>query len=208
MSDLEGDAARTLRRWMSRPDQRLTAAGARHLTRWLVKTAIVFGFAEIDARRFMDDPTETSIPDITTARALAAGETPPDVTIGAARVAASPYIWGAGNPTVEPTGPDRVSCRAINVVALNLGVLQLWVVMPVVAQPDELRLPQGVTRIHPQLRYRSLRSRHADVDPTQVVARYSDATTDALFAALEEAQQITGGPAAQMLGRSSPWQRS
>ena len=196
MSELEGDTARTLRRWMSRPDQRLTAAGVRHLTRWLVKTAIVFGFAETDARRFMDNPTETSIPDVTTARALAAGETPPDVTIGAARVAASRYIWGAGNPTVEPTGPDRITCRAINVVALNLGALQLWVVMPVVARPDELRLPRGVTRVHPQLRYRSLRGRHADVDPTQVAARYSDGTTEAVFAALERAQQITRCPAA------------
>lgn len=190
MSELERDTARTFRRWMSRPAERLTIAGARHLARWLVKTAIVFGFAETDARRFIDNPTDASIPDITTARALGAGEVPEDVTIGAARIGGSRYVWGAGNPTVVPAGPDRISCRAINVVALNLGPLQLWVVMPILVKPDELRLPQGVTRLHPHVRYRSLRSRHPNVDPTQVVAKFSDATTVASFAALDQAKRF------------------
>lgn len=187
MSELERDTASALRRWMRRPDERLTTAGARHLTRWLVKTAIVFGFAETDARRFVDNPTDASVPDITAARALAEGQTPEGVTIGGARVNGSPYLWGAGNPTVEPTGPDRISCRAINVVALNLGALQLWVVMPIVVQPDELHLPRGVTKLHAHVRYRSLRTRPPNVDPTQVVARFSDTTTASAFAALEQA---------------------
>jgi len=194
MSDLERDTAHTLRRWMARPSERLTAAGVRYLTRWLVKTAIVFGFAESDSRRFMEYPTETLVPDITTARALASGDVPGDVTIGAARVAASrhAYVWGAGNATVEPKGPDRISSRAVNVVALNLGELQLWVVMPVIAKPDELRLPRGVIRLHSQVRYGSLRTRRGNVDPTGVTATYSDATTERVFGALETAKQIAG----------------
>jgi hypothetical protein len=103
----------------------------------------------------------------------------------------SRYMWGAGNPSAEPTGPDRISCRSINVVALNLGALQLWVVMPVLVEPDELRLPRGVTRLHPYMRYRSLRTRPEDVDPTRVVARFSDATTAAAFAGREQARRIT-----------------
>lgn len=186
MSDLESDAARTIRRWMSKSDERLTKSGVVHLGRWLVKTMVVLGFSESGSRQFMDKPTQTAIPDITTAKKIAAGSVPDGVVAGAARVNDSSMLWGTGNPTVVPSGPDRISCRAVNVAAFNLGSLQLWVAVPLVA-PDSLRLPKGVTRLNHQLRSRSLRPRTSNLDPTQVVAEYSDRTTAAAFAGLEMA---------------------
>lgn len=188
MSDLERDAARTIRRWTSRPDERLTKAGVLHLRRWLVKTSVVLGFSENGSRRFLDEPTETAVPDITTAKKVAAGFVPDEVVAGVARTNDSSVLWGAGNPTVVPSGPDRISCRAVNVAAFNLGSLQLWVAVPF-ARPDALRLPKGVVELHPQLRSRSLRSRTSNLDPTQVVAEYSDRTTAAILAGLEAASR-------------------
>jgi hypothetical protein len=173
MSDLERDAARTIRRWLSKPDQRLTNAGVVHVTRWLVKTAIVLSFADNDARRFFDHPTDAAIPDIRSAQHIADGRVPEFAVAGAARTNNSTYLWGVGNPTVKPSGPDRISCRAVNVAGLNLGPLQLWVAIPIVP-PDKLHLPRGVVALHPQLRSRGLRTRSGNLDPTQVVARYSD----------------------------------
>ena len=124
----------------------------------------------------MSTPTETTLPDITTARTIAGGGVPNHVYAGAARTNGRRYVWGAGNPTVRPTGPDRVSCRAINVAAVNLGSLQLWVAIPVV-RPGELRMPRGVASLNPQLRSGSLRTRSGNLDPSSIKATYSDATT-------------------------------
>jgi hypothetical protein len=183
MSDLETSAARTIRRWMSRPKERLTKAGTHHLCRWLVKTAVVLGFSDNGSRRFMDEPTQTAVPDITAAKQVAAGVVPDGVIAGAARVGVTKVLWGAGNATVEPSGPDRINCRAVNVAAFNLGSLQLWVAVPLV-RPDTLRLPRSVSQLNPMLQSRSLRTRTGALDPTEVVAHYSDATSTAFFAAL------------------------
>jgi hypothetical protein len=191
MSDLERDAARTIKRWISQPNERLTKAGTLHLRRWLVKTAVMLGFFDNGSRRFLDEPTETAIPDITTAKQVAVGVVPDEVVTGAARTNGSRLLWGAGNPIVVPSGPDRISCRAVNVAAFNLGSLQLWVAVPLV-RPDALRLPKGVTELHPQLRSRSLRTRTGNLDPTQVVAEYSDATAAVVFAALAAASDPAG----------------
>jgi hypothetical protein len=190
MSQLEQDTAGTLRRWLAHPKVQLTADGMKHVSRWLVKTVHVFGFAELDARRFLQTPTETAAPDITTARALAAGSMPEHVYVGAARISGdADVLWGVGNPTVRPAGPDRIGCRAINVVAWNLSSLQLWVAVPMLP-PDKLRLPLGVTRLHPTLRSGSLRKRSSDLSPSQVRATYSDATTSAFFRDLEHAREL------------------
>ena len=188
MSELERAAARRLRRWLANPDERLTKAGLQDLTRWLVKTAIVLGFAEVDARRFMSSPTETAIPDITTAKALAAGVTPDHVHVAAARTNNGRMVWGAGNPTVQAAGPNRMSSRVINVAAFNLGPIQLWAIIPIIP-PDHLQLPPGVKRLHANLCSRALQVRSGNLDPTQVYATYSDATAQALSRALATAHE-------------------
>lgn len=71
---------------------------------------------------------------------------------GAAKVGRSQYVWGTGNATVSPTGPDLINSRSINVTAVNLGPLQLWAVVPIV-KPDWVVLPKGVTRLHQRLAF-------------------------------------------------------
>ena len=173
MSHLEIDAANAMKRWIA-GDQRLTRMGFNLVTRWLVKTAIVLGFSEADARRFLDSPLDTAIPDVTAAKRIAAGELPDHVVAGAARTAPSTYIWGVGNPTVQPVGPQNISSRAINVAALNLGTLQLWVVIPMI-KPVAVRLPRQVTRLNPHVRAAHLSTRVERLNPTDVEVTYPGA---------------------------------
>lgn len=187
MSKLEGNTAQTLNRWLERPDEPLTSVGLRHVVRWLAKTALVLTFAENEARRFMTSPTQTAIPDITTAKAVAANGPLKHVRVAAAQTEDSSVLWGVGNPTVLPRGPDRISSRAINVASMNLGQLQLWVVVPLVP-PDDIQLPAGVTPLHEDLAFGALATRAGSLDPTQVVATYSDRTTAAFLRAMAAAQ--------------------
>ena len=191
MSRLEQDTSRTLKRWMSHPDETLTRSGLGYVTRWLAKTAIVLAFGEVDARRFLSTPTETAVPDITTARAVAEESSLDHVYVGAARTDNPGFLWGTGNSTVLPTGPDRISSRAINVAAITLHFLQLWIVMPII-RPDQIRLPKGVIRLHGELRSGELRTRDGNLDPTQVRATYSDETTMNFFQGLALAQERAG----------------
>lgn len=190
MNDLEHDAARVLRRWMARPDHRLSNTGLVFLTRWLVKTSVVLAFGALNARQFMHVPTESAIPDITAAREVAAGHVPDHVYVGAARIVGARTYWGAGNPTVRGTGADLISSRAVNVAAFNLGLLQLWVALPVVP-PDRLTPPRGVTRLNARLRSGALRNRIADVDPTQLTVDYSKARAEAVLDALAKVESLT-----------------
>lgn len=182
MEQLERDTARTLRRWLAEPNSRLTTAGHAHVVRWIAKTAIVIGFAELGSRQFLANPTNSAVPDITLGRQLANGEVP-DIVVGGARASQMDQVWGAGNASVEPVGHDRISSRAVNVLALNLGELQLWGVLPVI-RPDDLRLPSGVQPLSPNSRSRSLRGRRGGLDPSQVTVFFSDATTAAFINAL------------------------
>jgi hypothetical protein len=186
MGQLENDTARTLQSWMAKSQNRLTSTGLTHVTRWLAKTAFVMGFAELGARQFLSGGVESVNPDFTIARLLANGETP-NVTVGAARTVRSTTLWGAGNPSVFPVGPTRISSRSINVLGLNLGELQLWIAIPIF-EPDELRLPPGVQQLNSSTKWRTLTSRKSNVDPTQVFAYFSDQTTDLLNAAMGLAQ--------------------
>jgi hypothetical protein len=172
MNQLEHETAAALEHWMRGADRTLSAHEIWTIKRWATKTAFVLAFGELDARRFVDAPTETAIPDITTAKAVRNGGSLDHVTIGVARTTGSPYIWGAGNPTVIPSGPDQTSCRAVNVAAVNLGTLQLWVVIPVLP-PERVELPPGVLPLGANLPFGLVRFRPGDdIDPMSVCALY------------------------------------
>jgi hypothetical protein len=95
-------------------------------------------------------------------------------------------LWGVGNASVDPVGPDRISTRAVNVAALNLGEVQFWVVMPFIPA-DEIRLPAGVLELRPGLKVSQLAYRAADrLDPTEVIAAYGDEVTAAFQAAMAQ----------------------
>lgn len=184
MSDLEVQTARTIRRWMSTPEKPLGRSGYETMMRWLVKTAVVLGFSEGGSRRFMDAPTDVAVPDITTAKEIRAGLVPSHVLGGAAKVGRSRYVWGTGNATVSPTGPDLLNSRAINVAALNLGPVQLWAVIPIV-KPERVAFPRGVIRLHPRVAFQSLPTRTGELDPSQVRATFSLSTSEAFFRAVD-----------------------
>ena len=184
MSDLEVQTARTIRRWMSKPESPLGRTGYENMMRWLVKTAVVLGFSEGGSRRFMETPTDVAVPDITTAKSVRNGVVPDHVRGGAAKVHNSRYVWGTGNATVSPTGPYLLNSRAVNVTALNLGQLQLWVAIPIV-KPERLFLPNGVARLHPRLAFQSLPTRTGDLNPSLVNATFSRTTSEAVFAAVD-----------------------
>lgn len=132
----------------------------------------------------MDAPTDVAVPDITTAKEISRGQLPDHVVGGAAKVGRSRYIWGTGNATVSPTGPDLLNSRAINVAALNLGPLQLWAVVPLF-KPEQIVLPKGVTRLHPRLAFQSLPTRTGEVNPSLVKATFSRSTSEAFFGAVD-----------------------
>jgi hypothetical protein len=184
MSDLEVQTGRALRRWISRPESPLGRDRNEVMMRWLVKMAVVLGFSEGGSRRFMESPTNVAVPDITAAKEIRNGRVPDHVVGGAAKVGRSQYVWGTGNATVLPTGPDLLNARAVNVTALNLGPMQLWVVVPMV-RPERIILPQGVTRLHPRLAFRPLPTRTGDLSPSLVNARFTTASSKAFFAATD-----------------------
>jgi hypothetical protein len=154
------------------------------MVRWLVKTAVVLGFSEGGSRRFMETPTDVAVPDISMAKAVRQGVVAEYVRAGAAKVGSTRYVWGTGNATVSPRGPDLLNSRTVNVTALNLGRLQLWVAIPIV-KPETLILPKGVTHLHPRVAFRSLRTRTGELNPSLVNATFSRVTSEAVFAAVD-----------------------
>ncbi len=173
MSALEGETADVLRRWTSPGNHDLTVGEHSTLTRWLVKTMIVLTFSELRARNFMEEPTATAIPDITSARAVADGRIPDLAVVGAARVApSSSIVWSVGNADVQPVGPDAISSRAVNVAVVTLGVLKLWIALPLI-KPDRLNLPQDVRPLLPGTQFSELPTNTRGVSPTRVKVWYS-----------------------------------
>lgn len=189
MSDLETETAQVLRNWRARLDRPLGDQGCRTLIRWLAKTATVLLFSEAEARRFMRSPTDAALPDITTARKLRSGDPLDHVVAGIALSTQTDLLWAVGNPSVLPRGPNNISCRAVNAAALNLGPLQLWIAMPIVA-PDRLNLPTEVRLAHAGLQLRDLELGTPTLSLSNIEAYYSPATTQRFFRALELARQL------------------
>ena len=187
MSRLEQDTAAALEVWITQSDSPLGAEGWNHLSRWLAKTALVFSFAEADARRFMRNPTETAMPDITACRNLGSGQLPATLECGVAR-ANGELMWEVGNPTVTCAGQRKLSARAVNAAAFNLGPLQFWVALPVISA-DRIRMPPGVARLRPDLTYAKLRLGRDPMRLSEIRAHYSKGAVDSFWLAVELAQR-------------------
>ena len=107
MSDLEIQTASTIRRWMSKPQNPLGRSGYENMMRWLVKMAVVFGFAEGGSRQFMETPIDVAVPDITRAKAIRNGVVPDHVRGGAAKVDASRLC---GAPATRQSHQQAQTC--------------------------------------------------------------------------------------------------
>lgn len=114
------------------------------------------------------------IPDIRAAQAaMGKRPIPPYAAFGIGRTAPGIHLYGVGNPPTEPSGPNRISARAANVAAVNLGTVQLWAIVALLP-PRRIQLPPGVSRVGPRLRSSQLR--HVASKPRLELARvvYSD----------------------------------
>ena len=93
---------------------------------------------------------------------------PAHAAFGLARISPGVYLYAVGNPSVEPSGPNRISSRAANVVVVNLGTLQLWAIVALLP-PRQVQFPPGVSRLGPRLR--SARLRYVASKPPLELAR-------------------------------------
>lgn len=192
MSQLEMDTGSLLAEWARNPRTPLGAEGVDVLTRWLVKTLFVLGFAEGDSRHFMISPTETMVPDITAAKQLIGGERLEGIAAGAARSSRTNLLWAAGNPSV--VAPARLSSRVVNAAAFNLGPIQLWVAVPLM-KPDSLVLPARVASLDETLTFSQLRPGQSTLDLSRIRATYSAETANQILMAIDAAEQQASRPA-------------
>lgn len=188
MSQLEVDTGSLLARWVGNPRTPLGEDGVDVLTRWLSKTLFVLGFAEGDSRHFMTSPTETIVPDITTAKKLMAGERLESVVAGAARSSRTNHLWALGNPSV--VAPAGLSSKVVNAAAFNMGPIQLWAVVPLV-KPDDLVLPARIASLDETLTFSRLRPGRSSLDLTRIRATYSPASARQIFMAIEATKQAS-----------------
>lgn len=172
MSQLEVDTGSVLAGWVGNPRKPLGEDGVDVLTRWLVKTLFVLGFAEGDSRHFMVSPTEIIVPDVTAAKQLIAGDRLEGVAAGAARSARANVLWALGNPSI--VAPAGLSSRVVNAAAFNMGPVQLWVAVPLL-QPDDLFLPARIASLEKTLTFSRLRPGRSSLDLTRIRATYSPA---------------------------------
>lgn len=148
MSELECQMEEVVAPWARGRDQ-LGAKGFLSLTRWALKTHIVLSALDGGIRAFgsaAQDDKMGVLPEATRARQLFQNDPHAldGVKIGIARVERSQYLWGFGNPTVVPKGPRYANSRSASVTCLNLGPMQLWIVVPVFRSAT-VRLPPKVT---------------------------------------------------------------
>jgi hypothetical protein len=136
----------------------------------------------------MATPTETVVPDITTAKQLIAGERLEGVAGGAARSARTSLLWALGNPSV--VAPTGLSSRVVNAASFNMGPIQLWAVVPLV-QPDDLVLPARIASLEATLTFSQLRPGQSSLDLSRIRATYSPATAKQIFTAIEAAKQAS-----------------
>lgn len=179
MSQLERDMG-AIAKWLESSDP-LGDKRCMTVQRWMLKMLVVLGFADGDSRRFFDTPAEVVIPDIGAAQAAMGNRPiPTHAAFGIARTSPGIHLYGVGNPCVEPSGPNRISSRAANVAAVNLGILQLWAIVALVP-PRQIQLPPGVSRLAPRLRSASLR--HVESEPRLELARvrFPDVDPTVLF---------------------------
>jgi hypothetical protein len=186
MSQLEVDTGSLLAGWARNRRTALGAEGVDLLTRWLVKTLFVLGFAEGDSRHFMVSPTETMVPDVATAKQLIAGERLEGVAAGAARSARTSLLWTLGNPSV--VAPAGLSSRVVNAAAFNMGPIQLWVAVPL-QQPDNLVLPARIASLEETLAFSQLLPGQSSLDLSRIRATYSTETANQILMAIETAEQ-------------------
>ena len=151
MNELEDGMESLVAPWTRGHGGHLGGTAENVLMRWSLKTHIVLAALEGGTRAFASRSAESKpsvLPEATRARNLYAGENDATagIVVGVARVASSNYLWGFGNPRVLPIGPKFANARSASVTCLNLGEVQLWIVVPAIPSAT-VRLPPKVRRV-------------------------------------------------------------
>lgn len=155
--------------WMNRLEHRMTAVAEwlrdtedeplgsdreRTLRQWAIKTHILLCYIEGNASNFGSDRGPAVVPPVTTARQLFEGDAEAlrrsavGVSISSS---ATRFAWSFGSPQVRPALPAAPGLHLLTPASvLTLGVLQLWIVAPILEA--EVVAPTGVMNCHPHLR--------------------------------------------------------
>lgn len=198
MNDLETGMA-AVARWMRARENGITTDCLRNLERWLLKSYIVMTAMDGGIRRFGSSDSFSMIPEATRAGGLYAGsdEAFDRVAVGYRRRRKPfPNNFGyvIGNPTVLPSGPRYANCRSAGAAVFALGLLEAWIVVPVLT--PTISLPASVRQLRPGDRFRSLSIRDGLPDVAQVVVDNGEHDWAAISDALADWAREQSGDAA------------
>jgi hypothetical protein len=146
-------------RWMRARENGITADTLKNLKRWLLKSYIVMTAMDGGIRRFGTSGTFSMIPEATRAARLCEGsdEAFDRLAFGFGRRRTPfPNNFGyvLGNPTVLPAGPGYANCRSAGAAVFALGLLEAWIVVPVLT--SNITLPPRLRELRVGDRFRSL----------------------------------------------------
>ena len=161
MNELEHQMVE-IARWARAGGRPLGKANLRNVSRWLLKTHAVMSVLDGATRRFVDPDGEIGsqvIPDPTRARLLRVDDDAAfdGVVIAAGRSNGEGFAYGFGNPEIRSTAANPPSARSAAVVAMSLGSLQLWAVVPWL-RSGRVQLPSGLITLNARTRSKQLRT--------------------------------------------------
>ena len=195
MNALEHEMA-AVAEWIDARRRPLGMTNLQAIQRWGLKTYLLLSVMVGGARRFQDDPSGPGvIPNFTRARELF--ESNPDAFRGmvfgvskSASAASFAYIFG--NPRVLPEGPNYVNCKSASVAVVRIGLLQIWVVDPIIFDQARVTLPGNVHQLRPELTFRRLRPARLDMALDCITVTNPEHHMDDLLAALDAAARKAG----------------
>lgn len=187
MNDLEHDFA-ALASWCHARDRGLASNEVDCVRAWCLKTYLVLSVMVGGTRRFAETPEAPGvIPDFPRARQLYAKAR--NVFDGMAFGLSRPYERGQfayafGNPTVVPQGPRYASRKSAGLAIVSLGLLQVWVVDPILPGA-RTTFPKQVVSPSPDLTYGGLRGTPLLPELDDVVVDNGEHDIVEVFAQLE-----------------------
>lgn len=198
MNHLETGMA-AVARWMRARENGITRESLHNLRRWLLKSYIVMTAMDGGIRRFGTADNFSMVPEATRASRLCAGSAEAFQGVAVAyarrrRPFPNNFGYAIGNPTVLPRGPQYANCRSAGAAVFVLGLLEAWIVVPVLT--PTVALPSGLRQLRPGDRFRSLPSRGGLPDIADIVVNNGEHDWPAIVDALADWAQTQPNSAA------------
>jgi hypothetical protein len=175
MNQLE-HAMQSVAAWLSGlKDEPLGADRDLVLRKWALKTHFLLHFIEGNAGNFLEDPTGSVVPPLTTARRMYEGDDEFVRSECGVGVSLSnhgvDFAWAFGHPTIQ-NPPSAGIPNFTPVSILTLGRLRLWVVTPQLHTPESVAVPSGVVASSAALRPSGLTVTGGLPSPGSMTVRY------------------------------------